>query len=368
MGHFRKQPITFFVCSKCNLYCDYCYIPNRQNIDEEDAYIDPDFAVEGFKDYAKFSKNPCIRFFGSGEATLRLDLMDEITRRISELVGHKIHVELQTNGYFGKKTREWISNNVDILWISFDGPPEMNDQCRVTKDRNPTSDVVLGNIKHFLKQENMQVGVRATFIEKYIPRQKECIEFFHDIGLKWVCGAPAYSSNTNRQVTKPPLLNFAQYFVEAYYRAIELGMFYQTHLMYNFDEPVPCNCRSCTTPVTPSLTTDGHVSCCDWFSFGEKYDNNDNQQGIYGKWDAQQKKIIYDKEKQDKISSRNVILLGQNDCKNCEALLNCAGGCLGKVISVTKDLHKIDPSWCDAVKYLYKHIPVNQGLFPVNHS
>jgi sulfatase maturation enzyme AslB (radical SAM superfamily) len=60
--------------------------------------------------------------------------------------------------------------------------------------------------------------------------------------------------------------------------------------------------------------------------------------------------------------------LGQNECKNCDYLKNCAGGCLGKVASVSGDILKIDPNWCEAVRYLGRFIKRNTGLYPVRHS
>ena len=34
----------------------------------------------------------------------------------------------------------------------------------------------------------------------------------------------------------------------------------------------------------------------------------------------------------------------------------------------SRDLRKVDPNWCAAVKYLAERLPLNQGLYPVRHS
>ncbi len=145
-------------------------------------------------------------------------------------------------------------------------------------------------------------------------------------------------------------------------------MFYQTHLMVNFDEPVSCYCRACTKPIYPQLTSDGYVSCCDWASFGPDYLSGALQQCIYGKWDREQKKIIYFPEAMARVESRNVQHLGEGDCKGCEILEHCAGGCIGKVMVRSGDLHRVDPNWCAAVLHLARHIPQNTGVYPVRHS
>ncbi|MCR3761612.1 radical SAM protein [Clostridium felsineum] len=366
MGHYRKKAITFFVSNTCNLACKYCYIPKREIIK---GSIDIEFARAGLKEFFETTGIYAIRFFSSGEATVQFDKMKEILQEARKLAnGNKVQVELQTNGFFNDEVADWVDENVDILWISFDGPPEINDCQRPTVGNKPSSEVVLKNIKRFVSNPKMQFGVRATILPENFDKQVELMEYFRELKIKWVCGAPTYSSPVNEKVHIPTLLNFAKGFVPAFYRAQELGMFYQTHLMYNFDEEVTCNCRSCTTPITPELTTDGYVSCCDWGSFGPEHLPGTLQQCVYGKWDKENKKIIYFEDKIKRIQDRNVDVLGEGDCKGCEYLKNCAGGCIGKVMSVSGDLHKKDPNWCQAVHYLGQHIKRNTGLYPVRHS
>ena len=196
----------------------------------------------------------------------------------------------------------------------------------------------------------------------------ETLAFFQSLGVKYVCGAPAYSSEVNTVTRRPVLLDFSRHFVKAFEAAKIMGIFYQTHLMVNFDEEVNSYCRACTTPISPQLTTDGYVSCCDWASFGPKYLPGALQQCIYGKWDKKHQKIVYFDDRRALIENRTTEHLGQGDCRGCKQLGHCAGGCIGKVVAYSGDLYKKDPNWCSAVHYLAKHIPQNQGLYPVYHS
>lgn len=369
MGHWRKQEISFFVSSNCNLACIYCYIPKLgKTIAPSDRIIDIEFAVAGMRDFFAWSKVPRIRYFSAGEATTAFDTMVEIRREAYKLVGNTLEAELQTNGYFSDHIADWVEENVDIVWISVDGPPEIQDVQRPTVGGKASSKVVLDNVKRFAKHPSMQFGVRFTVMPENFDRQIELLEYFHDMGVKYVCGAPAYSSTVNSNIHIPTLLNFAEGFVPAFFKAQEMGMFYQTHLMVNFDEKVSCYCRACTTPPYPQLTSDGYVSCCDWAAFGPNYFPGLLQQCVYGKWDKENGKIVYFKDAQKRIEDRNIYNLGQGDCKGCAMLENCAGGCLSKVMVRSGDLHRMDPNWCEAVRYLGQHIPRNQGLYPVRHS
>jgi radical SAM protein with 4Fe4S-binding SPASM domain len=369
MGHFRKHCVSFLVSSKCNLDCTYCYIPHwGDTVEPQDRIIDLEFAVAGMKEFFSWAPVPAIRFFSAGEATYAFDRMVEIREQAKALAGDRLTVELQTNGYFSDTVAKWVEDNVDIVWISCDGPPELQDSQRPTVGGRPSSPVVLRNIARFVKHPTMQFGIRATFLTENFGRQIEVLEYFRSLGVKYVCGAPAYSSTVNEKVEVPWLLNFSQNFVPAHRHALNVGMFYQTHLMVNFDEEVTCYCRAATTPVCPQLTSDGYVSCCDWACFGPKYLGGVLQQCVYGKWDRENKKIVYFPEAKKRIECRNVEVLGQGDCKGCSILKHCGGGCIGKIAVRSNDLHRMDSNWCQATRYLAEQLPLNQGLFPVRHS
>lgn len=369
MGHFRKQCISFLVSSECNLNCVYCYIPHWGNrVAVPDRVLDVEFAVAAMKEFFSWSPIKGIRFFSAGEATMQFDRMLEIHEAAKQLAGDELRVELQTNGYFDDAVADWIAKHVHVLWISCDGPPELQDAQRPTVDGGRSSDIVLRQVRRFTKEPNMQFGVRATFLPEHFDRQIEVLDYFRELGLKYVCGAPAYSSTVNDHTPTPILLNFAKAFVPAFNHAREIGMFYQTHLMVNFDEPVTAYCRACTTPICPQLTSDGYVSCCDWASFGPDYLPGILQECIYGKWDPEQHRIVYFPERAERISNRNVEHLRIGPCEGCEIVEHCAAGCIGKVMVRSGALDKIDPNWCAAVLYLARHIPRNTGIYPVRHS
>jgi radical SAM protein with 4Fe4S-binding SPASM domain len=78
---------------------------------------------------------------------------------------------------------------------------------------------------------------------------------------------------------------------------------------------------------------------------------------IFGKFDGE--KIIYFPEKIMRIRQRHVDNIEQ--CKECDIKTNCGGGCAGLAYYATGDLMGIVPEFCNAVRYLSKHIPRNKG-------
>lgn len=365
MGFVRKEQITFFLTTACNLKCRYCYMPKIKEQPCE-SILDLEFARAGLADFFANSKSRTIRFFAPGEPFLAYKRMLEIWEAAKVMAGDDLRTEIETNGYFGPPISDWVERNVDYLWISCDGWDTIQNEQRPCLDGGSSSPIVLSNIKRFANSGQLQTGVRMTIEPQNLARQIELVEFFHALGVKHLAASPVYHSKANPKITTAPLLEFAKNFVPAFYRAKELGMDYLTLLIVNFDEEVDVYCQA--NIPTPRLTIDGYVSSCDWAAFGSPDICSGSQQDlIYGRYDKQRRTIVYDKAKIERIRRRNVIFLEQHHCRSCPALRHCAGGCVGKMMAETDDLYTPTDSWCEAVRYLLERLPVNKGLYRVLH-
>lgn len=361
MGFWRKKQITFLLTTACNLTCHYCYMP-KPVVLKEDRIIDIEFAKIGLEQFFSTSSSRCIRFFSPGEPTIAFKQMREIERIARDMDASTV-VELETNGYFGPEIADWIEGHVDILWVSCDGPPEVHDLHRVTTTGAGSSKRVLDNIARFSKNHRMQFGIRSTVSDAFLFRQVELIEYFYNIGIRNISLMPICSSMPNKYVKSASMIDFAKGFYKAFLRAQELDMTCLTLLIVNFDEEVEVYCQALLP--TPRLTPDGYVSCCDWAALGPKYlPPGVLQDMIYGRYDRASRTIQYDTSKIERIRSRTSAQLADGECKGCLALLHCAGGCVGKVASVSGSLTGINPDWCSAVLYLFERINVPQP-FPV---
>ncbi|MDD3648318.1 MAG: radical SAM protein [Candidatus Dojkabacteria bacterium] len=367
MAHCRKQLVTVLPSAQCNLACKYCYNPNFGPIKPEHQRIDIDFAVAGIKDFFDTNPSRMIRYYSAGEATVAFDEMKIIRDEAFKLAGEDLKVELQTNGMFNDTVADWVEEYTDVVWISYDGPKEIQDRNRPTKAGTGSHKVVTKNVKRFAKCKNMQFGVRATVYPEDFKKMNDFLDYFKSLGIKYACLAPVFSSTAlGSDTEKLGLIDFAKEFARSFHYAQKIGMFIQTHLIFNFDEKIKIACRACTP--CPHLTTDGYVSCCDEAMFGPEYLPGILQQLVYGKWDQKKKKIIYYPEKINKIQDRNVGNLKREECKTCSIAENCAGGCIPKSFYVTKDMYTPSEEVCEATKYLAAKIERNKGRFPFLHS
>ncbi|MBU0976227.1 MAG: radical SAM protein [Patescibacteria group bacterium] len=367
MAHCRKQLVSILPSASCNLNCRYCYNPTFRKIKPEHQRIDIDFAIAGIRDFFDSNESRMIRYYSAGEPSIAFEEMKIIRDEANKMAGGDLRVELQTNGCFNEEVASWVDKYSDVVWISYDGPQEIQDRNHLTKAGTGSHAIVTKNIREFVKNKKMQFGVRATVDPIDFHRLNEILDYFKSLGIKYACLASVFSSTALGSDTKKlRLLDFAKEFAKSFHYAQSIGMFIQTHLIFNFDEKVKIACRACTP--CPHLTPDGYVTCCDETSLGPGYLPGLLQELTYGKWDPRTKKIKYFPEKIKRIRVRNICNLKREECKTCSILENCAGGCIPKSFYVTKDMYTPSEEVCEATQYLATKIPLNQGRFPFLHS
>ena len=360
MPHCKKQMISFFLTTRCNLNCVYCYnAEERKNLVEHSLPFN--IAKAGIDYFFSTNSSRHIRFYGPGEPTQEFHLMKQITE-YAKSVSENVTVEVQTNGVFGASVRSWILDNVNILWISFDGPPDIQNYNRPVGGKAPSAPIIEANVRWInenKKTQDIMVGARVTMTNKNISRQIEMIDYFYDLGIRYIWTdplfpavgkQPVFEKYCNKTESDFDMDKYLDNYIDAYHYAKSKGVFYGSFLMCNFDGKTNIHCRACT-PV-PHLTPDGYVSACDMVVLGENAYHMDCF--IYGKWDAEKNKFVFSQDKVELLQKRNIDTIPQ--CKKCEVRLYCGGYCLGEVVNETGNLFGQKPDTCKAIKRLYKEL------------
>jgi radical SAM protein with 4Fe4S-binding SPASM domain len=331
-----------------------------------------DIAKAGIDYFFKENPSRHIRFYGPGEPTQEFGLMKQITA-YAKSISDDVTVEIQTNGVFGNTVRDWVLENVNILWISFDGPPDIQNFNRPIAGKNPSALIIEANVRWLNENKSepkLMVGARVTMTDKNINRQKEMVDYFYDLGIRHVWTNPLFPPvgeipvcNDTGKLTEHSfdMNTYLDNYIEAYWFAKEKGMFYGSFLICNFDGEANVHCRACS-PV-PHLTPDGYVSACDMVVLGEKAYHMDCF--IYGKWDSVSEEFRFDKEKINNLRNRNSD--NMSHCKTCEARLHCGGYCLGEVVNETGMLAGQKPIACKAVRRLIKELGIFAEPFEYLH-
>lgn len=345
MGHCRKQMLSFFLTTKCNLNCSYCYAQS----DRQDERLSLEFAATGIDHFINEEGYSHIRFSGAGEPTLEFDLMREIWEYSKRVAPFEITSELQTNGCFDLEVAAWLCESIDIMWISCDGMPDIQDKYRPMAGNQRSSALIERNIEFLRRKGKVNIGIRATITAENLCRQNEILEYFNSLGIKYVWSDPIFSSvyDQSRDTTSIDTFEYAQYFLEAQATADSYGMIYGSILTCNFDEEIKYHCRSCLP--APHLTTDGYISACDMALFGKSpFEHMDIF--VYGKWDSVNNTLVFDDKKIELLRNRSVDNIGE--CKDCVARYHCGGYCLGEVVNEFKKLYTNKPEVCEAIRFL----------------
>lgn len=368
MPHVKKEMISYFLTSSCNLRCIYCYNSKKRET-EEIKTLDFNFAKAGTDYFFSNFKSRHIRFYGPGEPTQAFSLMKQIRDYAYSKAGEELSVELQTNGAFSPSVREWIAENVNIIWVSFDGTPDIHDKNRPFPNNVPSSPVIESNVRYLTTNLKRQgtVGVRVTITNDNMHQQLRMIDYFVSLGIKYIWCDPLFQEVLDKPVCMNPkrqenfqfdMNAFVHTYVEAYRYAKAKGIFYGTNLIYNFDGCSEYNCRACL-PV-PHLTPDGYVSACDMVTFGGKA--NHMEPLVYGKWDEENKVIQFYEERIKLLRSRKASNMPA--CRTCEVSEKCAGYCLGETLNETGSLFGCNHKVCQAVRQIYREIgPITYEYF-----
>ena len=362
MPHSSKEMISFFLTTKCNLSCIYCYT-NKDLGEHLDQTLDFEFAKAGIDDYYSTSYRRHIRFFGAGEPTEEFDLMKDIFY-YAKSKDHRTTAEIQTNGCFSDEVAKWLAWNIDYIWISCDGTPKIQDYFRPIYGGGKSSELIERNIKYMMKKKCGMIGIRTTITDLNYTKQKDLINYFEELGIRnfWVDPVfPSIGQSESHNRWTFDMGRFTDEFLEAAQYAYSRGLTYGSILTCNFDEPGELACRA-LLPV-PHLTSDGYISACDMALFGN--DSDHMNVFIYGKWDKENKQIIYYEDKIEMLRSRKVSRM--ETCSECAIAPYCRGYCPGEVVNETKNLFGCKTIICKPTRRLFDMLSSEEKMYQYHH-
>ena len=131
--------------------CEYCSYHNRY----DPKYVAKDMslevaykAIEMFLKRSKKLSSVVISFYG-GEPLVKLEFIKkcvEFSKQRSR--GQHILYHITTNGtLLDTETIDYLKENNFLICVSLDGPRELHDRYRIFKNRQPTYDIIINNLK-----------------------------------------------------------------------------------------------------------------------------------------------------------------------------------------------------------------------------
>ncbi|MEZ5397869.1 MAG: hypothetical protein R2724_34590 [Bryobacterales bacterium] len=245
-GAFEPECLTIYLSNRCNLQCSYCYA--AQNGKRDLISIQKRVPGEGSNEAfpvineevvgaaANVVAANCVNkgkpftlvLHGGGEPTLHwatIQRLASITKRIARSRNIKWWSYLATHGAISDDKAQWLARNINLIGLSCDGPPDIQNTQRPKHDGVPTSELLKHTAKVFLSF-GAKFVVRATITPITVYRQSEIVTYIcQELGAKEIRFEPVYFTEGSHKVGFKPADAevFVSHFLDAEKRARELG-------------------------------------------------------------------------------------------------------------------------------------------------
>jgi uncharacterized protein len=349
------------VGSICNLDCIYCYYLKKQNLyPKNKSFRMADDILENYiMQHINASTDPVINFsWHGGEPTvLGMDYFRKIValQRKHKPAGCRIHNGLQTNGTL--LDEEWcrfLAAENFAVGISIDGPQEMHDLYRVSKNQQPTHEQTMQGYK-LLQQHDVVCEILCVVNAHNVQYPTEVYRFLKQLQTQYISFLPLVEPNTETGSgvsprTVPPeafgifLCTIFDEWMQQDIGQIKVQIFEEAVRSAFGQEHTLCIFRK-TCGGVPVIEHNGDFYSCDHFVDTEHRLGN-----------------IQDKPLAELLESPEQIAFGQDKldklphyCQICEVRAMCNGGCPKNRFVLTADGEAGLNYLCAGYKQFFNH-------------
>jgi uncharacterized protein len=162
---FAPECLTLYLHNQCNLACAYCY---TNPVYHPSQHLDPHIIRAGAQLVAKNCQQKGLPFtavfHGGGEPSLFQDEVNEalgIIEEIAKKYALPIFRYIATNGVMPEAKVRWLASRFDLIGLSCDGTPDIQNRQRPTHGGGGSS-ATLEKTAHLLNRMGKPFHVRTT--------------------------------------------------------------------------------------------------------------------------------------------------------------------------------------------------------------
>ncbi|HPB33386.1 MAG TPA: radical SAM protein [Caldisericia bacterium] len=345
----------------CNMACKYCYAgsawkyPFAKEINENFRLKLPSLFkfINEVMSYNKFVHTKFI--FHGGEPLL---IKPENYKKVFEYFrkeNYDIEISIQTNGTLINNAFINLFKEFNVkVGVSLDGPLSLNDCTRIFKNGNGSFCTIFNNLKK-MKYENLKFGCLVTLNKTNTKNIDEIYTFFKENDIPFNI-RPIFK--TKYTVPKEFLITPQEY-AKSFCKLFDIWFEDETEnllidefasMIAQFIKPieglVSCAFTKKCSEHFISFDMDGNLYPCDRLYGIPKF--------LYGNIQKYSLKNLLNSSKAKNLSKRWEIL-SKTECKNCEILKYCYGGCPGNGYFYYGSYFKRD-YYCKAFRMILSHI------------
>ncbi len=216
---FRPECLTLYLNNECALHCRYCYAtPSAGPATRlgEEAIV---AAAELVAANCRQKGLPLhVVFHGGGEPTLHLERVESVLARLEAVatrhgVGQFRYIA--TGGVLSERAAVWLARRFDLIGLSCDGPPEIQNAQRPRHDGRGTAHIVERTAR-ILHAEGRRFHVRATITAQTLHRQAEIAAYLcQELRPAAIHFEPAYRGGRAAELEPDQAASFVAHFLEA---------------------------------------------------------------------------------------------------------------------------------------------------------
>lgn len=193
---FSPECLTLYMNNECNLGCVYCHTdpsPGSQPRLELDVVA---AAAEVVAEHCRRRGRPFYGVFhGGGEPTLHRERVERALSLLDTAAsahGVELFRYVATNGVMSERKAAWLARHFDLVGLSCDGPPEIQNRQRPGRNGRATSCIV-ERTGRILREEGCQLHVRTTITPATLHRQSEIADYVcHQFSPEEIHFEPVY--------------------------------------------------------------------------------------------------------------------------------------------------------------------------------
>lgn len=185
LGAFTPLCLTVYLNRHCNLNCSYCFA--QAEPPQPNPGLAQRISLEAVRMAAQRVAQNCqsrqapfwLALHGGGEPTLDWRLAEQILQIVEEIArqaGLPVLRYIATNGVMSGEVAGWLVQRFDLIGLSCDGPPHIQDVQRPLRNGAPSSPYV-ERLAEMVHAAGKPLQVRVTLTPHSMTRQEEIAHY-----------------------------------------------------------------------------------------------------------------------------------------------------------------------------------------------
>lgn len=358
-------PITGGICvsEKCQLRCNYCAFDSKEiglsvvSMDQVVPFVD--FLVSNLimRRLVSEAEDEMLDIYlaGGGEPTYDWDVLVKIVEYVKDVSSkHRIKytLGLTTNCILSEEQLKYIKDNFNLITVSFDGLPELQNQNRMFPGGQGTFEKVNFSLKYFARY-NVPIVMRSTIWPKDYNRLNEIVEYIFNeypnvslLDVEPINSRGRAAKNKNNTLEK----DYVDYYIIAK-KILSKQDKGDRFVCGKFKDNVASFLCGTSYGKNPWLLPNGNIVTC--------IDAKDKATVVATVHDGKIKKKVF------RDGLLETFLERRSKCNNCFALRFCGGGCPLRYVNCEeeknndKECEMIRKYWC----YIFDELLAGRDVF-----